>query len=163
MALSFSMLVSIQDAKGNQSTTELHLPSTITLAQAAGFATQLAPLIDAVITGAVTRIGLAASFTLPGGIRAAALTNADVEEGARFQFRTENGFRTGFRIPTFNETLIASNSRAVDLEDTDVAALVNAIEDGLTVSSVLIEPTDMRDDDVVALVGALESFQNSRA
>lgn len=163
MAASVSVLFTIRDAKGETSQLEVHLPSTLSLAQWTGFASQCAVLIDAVIGGAITRVGIVIAVTLPGGIKSAALTNSDVEEGAKFQFATAGGFRTGFRIPTFLETLIASNSRAVDLEDADVAALVNAIEEGLTVSSVVIQPSDGRDDDVVALTSAKEQFLSSRA
>lgn len=159
--MAFSILFSIQDAKSQVSTTEIRVPTGTAFADVAPFAQAMAVLINAVITGAITRIGVVFSVALPGGIRGGALTNSDVEEGAKFQFRTELGNYTSFRLPTFDESLISSNSRAVDLEDTDVAALITAMEDGIDVTPV-VEPCDGREEDVVALSFAREQFQSSR-
>lgn len=163
MAAILAVLYSVRDSKDQVSTFEINIPTSVTLAQATGFAQGIATLVNAVTTGVLTRVGIVVGVTLPGGIRVAALTNSDVEEGAKFQFNTLGGYKTGFRLPTFLETLIASNSRAVDLEDSDVAALVNAIEDGLTITGTLIQPTDGRSDDITALVSAKEQFLTSRA
>lgn len=156
--MALAILYSIQDAKGQTSTMEINIPTATTLANATTFAQAMAGLLNAVTTGAITRIGVVLSVALPGGIRTGALTNSDVEEGARFQFRTALGNLTATRVPTFLETLIASNSRAVDLEDTDVAAFVTAMEDGIGG----VTPTDKRGEDVAALTSAREQFQSSR-
>lgn len=157
--MALSILYSIQDAKGLTSTMEINIPTATTLANATTFAQAMAGLLNAVTTGVLTRIGVVLSVALPGGIRTGALTNSDTEEGARFQFRTSGGNFTAFRVPTFLETLIQSNSRAVDLEDTDVAALVTAMEDGISG----VNPVDKRNEDVTALTSAREQFQSSRA
>jgi hypothetical protein len=156
--MALSILYSIVDAKDVVSTMEINIPTATTLANATTFAQAMAGLINAVTTGVIRRIGVVLSVALPGGLRTGALTNSDVEEGARFQFSTSGGNFTSFRIPTFNELMITSNSRAVDLEDTDVAALVTAMEDGIGG----ITPTDKRNEDVVALTSAREQFQSSR-
>lgn len=163
MAAVLSILYSVRDSKDQVSTFEINIPTSATLAQATGFAQAMATLVNAVTTGVLTRVGIVVGVTLPGGIRVAPLTNSDVEEGAKFQFNTAGGYRTGFRLPTFLETLIASNSRAVDLEDADVAALVDAMESGIVITGTTISPTDGRSDDVTALVSAKEQFLTSRA
>lgn len=161
--MALSILYSFLDSKGQTSTCEINIPTATTLASATAFAQSVATLLNNVVTGVITRVGIVLSVSLPGGIRTAALANSDVEEGAKFQFNTASGFRTGFRIPTFDETKIASNSRAVDLEDADVAALVNAIVSGLTSAGNLVQPTDKRESDVTALTAAKEQFLSSRA
>lgn len=161
--MAVSVLYSYTDAKGQSSTQEIHLDDALSMAQMTGYAQALATLLNAVTTGVITRVGIVVSVTLPGGLRVAALTNSDVEEGAKFQFNTASNFRTGFRIPTFNEDLIASNSRAVDLEDADVAAMVAGIVSGLTIGGTVVSPTDARESDITALISAKEQFLSSRA
>lgn len=158
-----SIIYSYRDAKGNISTQEVNLSAALSTAQLTGYAQALATLLNAVTTGVITRVGVVISVALPGGLRVAPLVNSDVEEGAKFQFNTVSNFRTGFRIPTFSEALIATNSRAVDLENADVAALVNGIVNGLTIGGTVVSPTDKRDSDITALVGANEQFLSSRA
>ena len=161
--MSVGIIYSVLDAKGQSSTTEVNLSDALSLVQITGYAQALATLINAVTTGVVTRIGVVVAVDLPVGLRVAALTNSDVEEGAKFQFNTASNFRTGFRLPTFDETKIASNSRAVDLEDADVAALVNGIVNGLTIGGTVVSPTDKRESDITALTAAKEQFLSSRA
>lgn len=166
MALALVGLLTFKDAKGESATTEFNFPSTVTLANAIIFAQQMAILYNNVTTGVITRIGVAVLATLPGTLRASADADSDVEEGARFQFRTDGGFYTGFRIPTFDEAKIISGTKQVDTADTDVAALVAAFEDGLSLVAAggtgTVQPTDKREDPVNVLDTALESFTKSR-
>lgn len=156
--MALSILYSFVDSKNETSTMEIRVPTATTLADATTFAQAMAGLLNAVTTGAIRRIGVVLSVALPGGIRSGPLTNSDVEEGAKFQFLTALGNFTSFRVPTFSEAMITSNSRAVDLEDADVAALVTAMEDGIG----LTQPCDARGEDVTALSFAREQFQSSR-
>lgn len=163
---SFGILYTITDAKGKASTTVINVAGTESLADVRIFAQQAALLINDLITGAITRIGIALTVDLPGGLRVSPLAGADVEEGARFQFRTDGGNFTGMRIPTFAEALIASAGTSVDTTDTDVAAFVTAMTDGIELSGLggsgNVSPTDSREEDVVALSTAVESFMSSR-
>jgi len=166
MALALVGIITIKDAKGKSATTEFNFPSSVTMANAKIFAQQMALLYDAVTKGVITRIGVAVLASLPGALKASADADSDVEEGARFQFRTDGGFMTGFRIPTFDEAKILSGTKQVDLADTDVAALVAAYEDGLSLvaagGSGTVQPTDKREDPVNVLDTALEQFTASR-
>jgi hypothetical protein len=158
-----SLLYSVGDSKGQVSTFEINIPSATPLAAAIAFGQALATLVNNVTKGVITRVGVVIAIALPGGVRVAALADSDVEEGAKFQFNTAAGFRTGFRLPTFDESKIASNSRGVDLEDVDVAAMVNAIVSGLLAGGSQVNPTDKRESDVTALTSAKEQFLSSRA
>lgn len=161
--MAFALLYSIRDAKNETSTMEVNIPESFNIGVVVEFAGDLALLINEIITGAITRIGIAFIMNLPGGLRVTPLANSDVEEGARFQFLTSGGFNTSMRVPTFLETLIASDSRQVDTADTDVAAFVTAITAGIAETGpTTVTPADKRDEDIVSLVSALEQFMSSR-
>lgn len=164
--MAYTIMYSIVDEKGKTSTTEVKIPGATTWTNAVIFAQQLALLIDDLIVGAITRIGITADVELPGGLTASAAANSDVEEGARFQFRTENGFFSGLRLPTFDEAKIAAGTRGVNLADADVAAFVTAMEDGIDLTSYggsgTVQPCDGREEDLVTLEFAREQFLSSR-
>lgn len=164
--MAWTVLYSIQDEKGKTSTTEINLATATTFADADIMAGQMALLIDDMITGAITRIGIVATVDLPVGLKATAAANSDVEEGARFQFRTANGFFSGLRLPTFDEAAIIAGTKNVDLTDADVAAFVTAMVSGLDTSgaggSGVIVPVDKRNEDLTALEFAKEQFLSSR-
>lgn len=163
--MAWTILYSIQDGKGKVSTTEVNLPTATNLASATAMAQQLATLINNVITGAIVRIGITLQVTPPGGLRVAAAANSDVEEGARFQYRTQNGFYSGLRIPTFDESLIATGSRDVNVAGA-VATFSTAMISGIDTSGAggtgVIQPCDKRGEDLVALEFAREQFLSSR-
>lgn len=160
--MGFAVLYTIRDGKNASSTMELNLPSAVSLAGAIEFAQDFAGLIDAVITGAISRIGLAFIVDLPGGLTAVPAATSDVEEGAKFQFATDGGFYTGFRVPTFDETFISAGSRDVNTAAGAVASLIAATTAGLTTAAGVVEPSDKREDDIAALTFAREQFLSSR-
>lgn len=160
--MAFAVLYSIEDAKGQVSTMTVNVPATTDFADVGAFAAGMAGLINALITGVITRIGVAFTVALPGGLRTVPVAGSDTEEGALFQFRTELGNYTSTRLPTFDETLIQSNSRAVDTEDADVTAFITAMVTGIDVTPV-VAPSDKREEDIIGLASALEDFQSSRA
>lgn len=162
--MAFVLLYSIQDNKAATSTMEINVPDSFALANVIDFAADMALLINAVITGAIRRIGVGILITLPGGLRTTPDPDSDVEEGARFQFLTAGGFPTSFRIPTFDEDFIQAGTRAVDTADTAVATLVTAMISGAatTPGPITVTPSDKREEDIVALVSAQEQFMSSR-
>lgn len=165
--MTWTVLYSIQDEKGAVSTTELNLPANYSLADANAFATEGAKLINALITGAITRIGISKAVELPGTLRAAALSGSDVEEGARFQFKTENGFYSSMRLATFDESKVIGGTREVDQADSAVAAFTGAMVSGLNLVAVggtlaSAEPCDKRGEDLTSLEFAREQFLSSR-
>lgn len=165
----YSVVMSFQDAKGEQSTTMVNVPTGITLANLTIFAQEMVKLVDAMINGIVTRVGIAITIPLPSGINVAANSVSDVEEGGFFNFRTAGGYRTSLRVPTFLESLISAGSADVDTSDPDVAAFVSAMITGIDLTAATpvagsgtVTPTDSRGDDIVALTDAKEQFTNSR-
>ena len=157
----WTAVYSIQDGKGETSTTEINLPGNLVLLSAQEAAGALGVLIQAMIGGVITRVSLQYAVTYDnGGISPAQFS--DVEEGARFQFRTQGGFYTALRIPTFDESRITSGGKNVDMTNADVAAFVDAMVDGVNVSLGLVQPCDKRGDNIAALSFAREQFLSSR-
>lgn len=152
----------IRDGKGAKSTIGIYLPDDQTLVSVQEFVDLFAPIIDDITDGVIDGVSLSVGMVLPAGLAASAGANSDVEEGARFIFASEGGYRTSVRIPTFPETKILAGSRNVSLVDVDVDAFVDAMIDGLLVTAGQAEPSDYRGEDVVSLVSAIESFQRSR-
>lgn len=160
-----TILFTIQDAKGVISTTEMNVPDTVGPEQLLEFANAYAILLDPLIAGAITRIGIVQTVPVPGSVKASAEANSDVEEGARFQFRTENGFYTSMRLPTFRESFIIAGSNKVNTAATEVASYVTAMVTGLAtpVAGGTVTPSDKRGEDIIALSNAVEQFVSSRS
>ena len=165
--MTWSIIYTIRDEKGKQSTFTINVPGTLNAAQASAFAVQFAALVANIIKGAVVGIGISLSLNLSadyaGGIPAA---GSDVEEKGYFQFVTENGFYTAFNVPTLDEQFVLANSNQLDTADVDVAALIAAIVTGLTVlpgdpDEVVVNPVDSRGENIVSLATALEVFASS--
>lgn len=163
---SISVVYTIRDEKGANSLMQVNVPSSISITDVALFAQQMAPLINSLITGAITRIGVALTIGLPAGLRASPLSGSDVEEGGRFQFRTSLGNFTSTRVPTFDESKVNAGTADIDTTDADVLAFVNSMLSGIDLvglgGSGIIQPSDTRDEDITALEFAREQFQNSR-
>lgn len=162
----FSVIYTIQDEKGATSTTELNIPDVTSFANAVVFAGEMAKLINPLIKGAITRIGIVASIALPVSIRVSPLTGSDVEEGGRWQFRTENNFYSGLRLPTLDEAFVLPSTRTIDGDDTDVLAFNVAMVAGVDLSGAggtgTVSPVDKRGEDLIALEFAREQFLSSR-
>lgn len=166
--MGFSIIYSILDEKGKRSTTEVNLPSATAFNDVVIFGAELAKLIDPLITGSIERVGVAYTVALPAGlgIKTTPQPSSDVEEGARFQYQTNQGNYTGMRVPTFDEAAILPGSRLVDQVNTAVAAFLTAMESGIDLSGVggsgVVQPSDKRDEDIVSTTSAREQFVSSR-
>lgn len=164
--MAFTIVYTIKDEKGAQSSTEVNLPATTAFADVVIFAAEMAKLISPLISGQITRIGVAFMVDLPGVLPVAPAGGSDVEEGGRFNFATVNGFRTSLRVPTFLETKVTPNSDTIDQTDGDVLAFVGAITGGIDLTGVggsgTVQPSDKREEDITALTTAREQFMASR-
>lgn len=157
--------VSIRDAKGKVSTMKINFPDEVNIGMVKDFlngSDSGLGIIDALIKGQVVSAGIGLEVDLPAGLKAAPLPDSDVEEGARFSFRTSTGSITGYRIPTFDEAKIVQGSRNVDTTDEDVSDWIDRMTEGRTVGLENASPSDDRGADVVALESARESFTSSR-
>ena len=162
--MAFAIIYTIRDSKGKRSTTEVNFPSSFSFTDVSLFAAQQAERINDLIKGRIERIGVAFNVDVPGTIRATPLPDSDVEEGAKFQVRTEDGNFTSMRLPTFDEQFVLPGTRSVDLADPVVDEFVDSMVTGAPVVALggVLHPSDKRDEDIVALEFAREQFTNSR-
>lgn len=162
--MTWTVSYTIEDAKGLSSSTEVNFVGTATFADVQRAALRIGQLINGMTRGALRKVNISYSVGLPEGVRVTPLENSDVEEGARFQFRTTNGFFTGMRIPTFDESLLVANSTEVNQSATAVQQFIAAIVNGvaLTDPAALVTCVDKRGEDIIALSFAREQFQSSR-
>lgn len=158
------VVYSIKDAKSKISTFRINFgnPATVNLGMVTAWATAVAPTIANLITGALVEIGVGFTLALPGGLPASPQAISDVEEGARFSYKTALNTVTGFRIPTFNESKMVSGTANVNGSDTDVVDLNTKMVLGHTVALETIQPTDERGEDVTAVVSMKDSFSKTR-
>lgn len=158
-----SLFYTVEDEKGIKSTFRIKFPTTTDIAVLKEFARTTGTMVDGLITGRIVDVSIGVGVEdLPGGWKAAPLANSDVEEGARFSFRTAVNSVTGFRIPTFDEALIVPGTKEVDVANEDVDDFVQRIIAGQTVGLINVSPSDDREEDIVALDGARESFGKDR-
>lgn len=160
MAAVVGITITAQDDEDQKSTMHFFLPATVTLAQATSAAQALVTLVDAITSGVIISVSMAFGVALPGGIKVTPTLPSKVENGARFAFRTAGGYISSVRISTFDQALIGANSSDVDVEDADVAAFVNALEDGTGLGGGL--PCDYRGDDITALIAASKQSRSER-
>lgn len=161
-----SLVLTIEDGKAVQSQMLLNITNTsgnTDLSDQLEVARQVQLLVDPLIAGKIVRCGLIVDVDLDGALNDIADVNSDVEEGAQFIWKSENGHNTQTRIPTFLESKINNTFKTVDLSDSDVQDFNNAVIDGIDVSPPrTIEFQDNRGDDITLLQSAREHFVKSR-
>ncbi len=165
--MALSILYTVRDRKNATATMEINVPQAVTPANAILFASEMSKILDPLVTGAITRIGIVLSVPLPVTLQSVPSVGSDVEEGAFAQFRTSLNNLTSFRIPTFNESFVSQSSRDVDQTATPVAGLIAAMTGGIDVAPLggtgTVVPSDKRNEDIVAINAFKEQFQSSRA
>jgi hypothetical protein len=153
----------IQDAKGANSVSKINFPDSVDIAILKMFASSTATMINNLIKGKIIDAGIGIQVDLSGAtIRATPDANSDVEEGARFNWRTAVGALTNFRLPTFDEAFFVDGTKLVDTADPAVDAFVQRILQGQTQGLINVSPTDDRGSDIDELAAARESFTSSR-
>jgi hypothetical protein len=154
---------SIQDAKGKVSVTKINFPASTTLAELSSWAIAMATALNDVIQGKILSAGAGFEIDLSTAtIRATPLSTSDVEEGARFIWRSLVGAITQFRLPTFDEAKMLSGTQQVDLADADVSVVTGLVTIGTGAGAGFAHPSDDHGSDITALESARESFTSTR-
>ena len=171
-----TLTYSIQDIKGKKSRFGINFPETsdipltgsyspygVDQAPNDGFASSTAALIIPMILGRIVGASLRIRVNLTGaGLKTSPVANTDVEEGAKFSWRSTVGAPTVFRVPTFLEQYGLSTGTAVDTNDADVNAFVQRILQGDTQGATTVRWSDSRGNNVSTLNYAEDSFKKSR-
>lgn len=163
----FTVNITIRDAKGKYATTEFNFPASYDFQDITLFAAQAAGRINNLIRGVITGVSVSQVISDFTGItlRTDPEPEADVEEGAKFQFKTAGGFYTSMRLPTFDEDLIIDGTKNVDLTNAAVDTFVDSMVTGAPVVDLggVLSPSDKHDNDILSLEFAKEEFQSSRS
>lgn len=169
MPLTPEIVLTIQDAKGKQSTmtVPVPLPGNITIGSALGAARNWAEAIQDAISGKIVRAGIALIADLGGlGIPATPDINSDVEEGAILAFSSAEGFPMRFRIPTFKEELFLDNTTTVDRQDTVIDGIIDRVVDGIQFTALPgdgdVDPSTSHGEDIVTYEYGRSAFQKER-
>lgn len=111
--------ISIRDAKNKPAYLKYYIDLSPTggfggfngvLEDAVEYLQEVATRVNAVIRGAITDLSLSIKIDLPGGLRAFAELDSDVEEGALFLYQPPDKAAFSNTIPTFDHSLFPPNS-----------------------------------------------------
>lgn len=151
----------VGDKPGETSETSVSLYSGNILSALTGFAVAFATLLNNAIMGKILDAYLVFGVdisSLTGNTLSAA---SDVEEIAAFEFATGENNRVKLNIPGLQEAKVVSGTHELDTADSDIAAVIAMMEDGIAVTGGTIEPCDIGGDDLVDTFFAREQFRNS--
>lgn len=164
----FFVAITIEDAGGadgpDLTTCRVYLPDTLAIDKLTEIAGDLATAVAALITGKIRTVQFGVEIDLLAlSLPSAAELLSDVQERARFAFRTNTGYASSMSIGTFDEDLINIDG-TVDTTDIDVVTFVNMLQDGWTLGdgTTLVEPTDYRGDDLFSLEAAHQAWGKNR-
>jgi hypothetical protein len=153
----------IRDNDNDYAEFSAYVPTGLTFAQYQEFAQTKAELVNPLVLGAwddIAKLKIAVDISaLTGNVAGAA---SDVEQISAFQAVDASGNQTRINIPATVETQIAVGSDALDITDTDVAAFIAALEDGIDIGgSVIIQPSTYAEADLVDTLFARAETRNS--
>lgn len=145
--------VNVQDADGDTRAAKIHLPAATTEADIATYAAAYMPLLDAVVDGKVVAAKYEKPLALPGGLKAAAVANSEVQKGANFSFNNASRYKYGVWIPVWTPGLFTND--LVNQVGAGVPAFINAYLAGLSG----IQPTNGFGFDLTSIARATKTFR----
>lgn len=161
MAIAIAVNYTFTDDSGDTATTTIHVPNTFSIAQYTEFGRSMADLVDNIVSGVVSDCELVVTLDISALTGNNAQSGSDVEEIGAFGFRTAEGRDVRVNIPGINESMVAANSDDLDQLDTDIAAFITAMLNGIAVAGGTPAPTDVNEGDITSIVYAREEFRSS--
>ncbi len=149
------------DQANKKATNTLYLAAGLTIAQFTEGIQALSSLIDAVLGAIINGLQFTVAIDLSGLTSNEASTTSDVEEVGEFIFTTGQNRPVIVNLPGILDTFSPAGSDNLDLADSDIAAFVTAIEDGIVVTGGTIIPCDVDQNDITELVTARERVRNT--
>ncbi len=149
------------DTQGEKSTTSLTLWDGNLLDSLQKFGVAFATILNNAIMGKILDAFLVFDVDI-SGLTGNTLSDAsDVEEIGAFEFGTAENNRIKLNLPGLQEAKVIADTHELDTADSDIAAIIAMMEDGLSVTGGTIEPCDIGGDDIVDTFFAREQFRNS--
>ncbi len=156
------VIYTITDDDGHVSQTSVRIPSDTAAADATAFASDVATLLDEVIDGVISRIGISEVVTPPGGRKTAALASCDVEVGATLFYAAVGNFVFRHRIPTWKISMIVTDGSVIDQAQQAVIDWRDMMINGITPVATLVQPCEWRDADITAFNVGSQTFTKTR-
>lgn len=161
MALTNEITYTLEDDSGDSATTGINVPTAFSLAQFTEFARAMAGFIDDIVSGLVARAELTVNIDLSALTGNTVGAGSDVQEINSYQFATAVGRPVSVNVPGTDETDVSAGSDELNQLDTQQAAFVNAMVNGIAVTGGTIQPSDIDSEDITAIVFARESARAS--
>lgn len=161
MAEPVALTTTVVDQAGKTATFTEFFSDVLTVAQIEEGVLLHAPEVDGILSGIISRMEFCVAVDLSGLTGNTAAATADVEEVGEFIFLTDANRRVSVNLPCINDT--ASVVGSDDLDQTDVAidAIIDAMVDGIVVTSGNLSPCDADEGDITAVKSARERVRNS--
>lgn len=160
-----SIYFTIEDKKGDASTVSIPIGAAVSPVNAVAAVKSFAPLVGALINGRLKTAGVSMEVSVTG-FPATADVNSDVQEKGLFSFRGVNGFIKNLSLPAIKESIFSLGSKDIDQANSDVAAFLTAMTDGVDLTAnggdTTLGASDVRGDDLTEVVEAREAWGKYR-
>lgn len=154
-------VISYIDQTGKRSTSTHYFTTGLTLAQISEGLVALALLVDSVIGALVTGVNAIIPVDISAVTGNTTGVTSDVEEVGEIIGVTGQNRKVLFNLPGVKDNLSVVGSDDLDLTDTDIAALITMLEDGIAVTGGTIIPCDIAENDITEVITARERVRNS--
>lgn len=114
-------------------------------------AQQMAELVDGITEGVVEKAALGIEGDIAGLTGNTADDGSDVGDVGQFSYVTSEGRTVKCNLPAFNKGLVPSGTEDINTANPNVAALLAAMQTGITILGVPIAPCNKGEDDIVGL------------
>lgn len=149
------------DQAGQVSTNTMYVAEGLTIAQITEGLQGLVQLVDDVVSAIIRGFTFSVTIDLSGLTGNVSAGTSDVEEVGEFISRTDFGREVMLNLPAINDTTSPAGSDELDQTDTNIAAIISMLEDGLATTGGTIIPSDMDENDLVEVVTARERVRNT--
>lgn len=152
----------VEDSDGDTATTLVRINDDATIAGMQGFAEAFYAAMGVLMHGAIIAANAVLRPSTSGLTSNTALAGSDIHRQGKFEFITAEGNRVKMNLPALAESVgQGAGQDSLDMSDTEVAAFLSAMENGITVSGQLVRPCDIAGDSLVDTLFAREAFKNS--
>lgn len=131
-----TLVFRIRDAEQNSplASVPFYLPDGLTIIEVQAFADAVAPELDAATEGQIAEAVVTFGLTLPGGLKANAVTRSVNERGGLITFDTAGPRASSFRIPAIDHTIMPGDSFALNAPA--IAALIARLTSATTAANI---------------------------
>lgn len=146
--------VSLLDDKGATTTTQIFVPSGLTLLQIEALADAAMDALDNVTGAQITAATVQFALTVPGTVKGAPLADHFNNQGVNMGFDCANTpYRFTLRVPAVRDSLVASGQ--LNTADPAVQTLITTLTGGIDPAF----PSDRYGNDVAAFIAAALTFR----